>query len=74
MAVTTNWDVILNSRMSEISLKDFSCCVTSGDICTQLYELESTNGVSKSRNSPINAASFSKHRSDWSVTSINCNI
>jgi len=25
-----------------------SCCATSGDICTQLYELESTNGVPKS--------------------------
>jgi len=45
---------------------DGRCAISDGNICTQLYELwESTNGVSKSRNSPTNVASFGKHRSDW---------
>lgn len=42
----------------KLTFKSSSSCATSGDICTQLHELESTNDVSKSKNSPINAKSF----------------
>jgi len=30
-----------------------SCCATSGDICTQLYEVESTDGVPNLGTAPL---------------------
>jgi len=36
-------------QYSQLDARDHSCCATSGDICTQFYELESTSGVPKSR-------------------------